>query len=149
MLALLRDYLCPRDPTSSPLLSMTGDRYFTQLSVDIHPDKPGFEESRWITSEDVNVEHLLDVFFLSINADSEDTYRACGRFMFHLFWHKPQLVMLGPKIEALSDDHPSKTQCLESLAWLLHSVGNHLERKRILTHTLKLRRERGDDRGVA
>ena len=57
--------------------------------------------------------------------------------------------MLGPKIEALSDDHPSKTQCLESLAWLLHSVGNRLERKRILTHTLKLRREWGDDHGIA
>ena len=69
MLAPLRDYLRPKDPTSSPLLSTTRVRYFTRLSVDIHPDKPGFEESRWVTSEDVNVEHLLDVF-LSIDADS-------------------------------------------------------------------------------
>ena len=62
MLAPLRDYLHPKDPTSSPLLTTTKERYFSQLSVHLYPDKPGFEESQWIVSEDVNVEHLVDVF---------------------------------------------------------------------------------------
>ena len=71
MLAPLRDHLCPKDPTSSTLLGMTKERYFSRLSAHVHPDKPGFEESRWITSEDVNIEHLLDVF-TSIGASLED-----------------------------------------------------------------------------
>ena len=112
------------------------------------PDKPGFKESRWITSEDVNVEHLLDVF-TSVDANSEDVWVACADFMNHLFWHKPRLVLLGPKIEALPDDHPSKAQCLDDLSRLFQSVGNWVERKRLLTHALKLWRGRGDDYQVA
>jgi len=62
MLAPLRDHLCPRDPESSPILCTTKEYYFARLSVGVHPGKPGFEGSRWIKSEDVNAEHLLDVF---------------------------------------------------------------------------------------
>ena len=62
MLAPLRDYLGPQDPKSSPLLCATKDRYFTRLSVFVDPTEPGFREARWIRSEDVNVEYLLDVF---------------------------------------------------------------------------------------
>ena len=148
MLAPLRDYLSPKDPTSSPLLNTTKERYFSRLSVAIYPDEPGFDESRWITSEDVNVEHLLNVF-TSIAANSRNVWDACATFTNHLFWHKPRLIMLGPKIEALPDDHPSKAQCLQCLAWLFESVGNHVERKRLFTHTLKLWRARGDDHQVA
>ena len=71
MLAPLRDYLRPKDPASSSLLNTTKERYLTRLSTDISPGMPCFEESRWITSEDVNVEHLLDVF-TSIDANSEN-----------------------------------------------------------------------------
>jgi len=149
MLAPLRDYLCLKDPQSSPLLSTTKERYFSRLlAVDVHPDKPGFEESRWIISEDVNVEHLLDIF-MSIDTNLENVWEACGGFMGHLSWHKPRLVMLGPKIEALPDDHPSKAQCIQNLSWLFHSVGNLVERKRLLTHSLKLWRVRGDNQRVA
>jgi len=56
--------------------------------------------------------------------------------------------VLGPKIEALPDDHHSKSQCLFRLSQLYTSVGNYLERKRLLAHNLKLCRERGDDRQV-
>ena len=148
MLAPLRDHLRPKDAMSSPLLSTTKECYFTRLSPDLHPDKPGFEESRWITSEDGNVEHLLDVF-TSIGGGPKDVWDACANFMDHLFWHKPRLVMLGPKIEALPDDHPSQTQCLRNLSGLFDSVGNHVECKRLLTRTLALWRERGDDYQVA
>jgi len=62
MLAPLRDYFCPKDPKSSPLLSTAKECYFTRLSVAIDPKRPDFGEARRITLEDVNVEHLLDVF---------------------------------------------------------------------------------------
>jgi len=148
MLAPIRDHLSPKDPASSPFLCSTKDRYFTRLSVDVGPGKPGFEEARWITSEDVNVEHLLDVF-TTIDATSGDVWGACGNFMRHLFWHKPRLVMLGPKIEALADDHPSKFECLLQLSGLFQVVGNHTERKRLLTHATNISREQGDDRQLA
>ena len=144
MLAPLRDYLRPKDPKSSPLLSTAKECYFARLSVGIDLDKPSFEESRWIMSEDVNVEHLLDIF-TSIDADSKTSWDICGRFMDYIYWHKPRLVMLGPKIEALPQDHSSKAQCLWSLSWLFHSVENKVERKRLITHALVLWREQGGD----
>jgi hypothetical protein len=84
MLAPLRDYLCPKDPRSSPLLCTTKECYFARLSADVHPADPDFEESRWITSEDVNVEHLLNVF-TSIDPNPENAWDACGIFMNYLF----------------------------------------------------------------
>ena len=148
MLAPIRDHLSPKDPALSPLLCSTKDRYFARLSIDVGPGKPGFEEARWITSEDVNVEHLLDVF-TTIDATSGDVWSACDNFMRHLFWHKPRLVMLGPKIEALADDHPSKFECLFQLSGLFQAVGNHTERKRLLTYATKISREQGDDLQLA
>ena len=148
MLAPLRDHLSPKDPKSSPLLYTTEERYFTRLSVDPHPDEPDFGETRWIMSEDVNVEHLLDIF-TSIDANSDNVWKTCAKFMEHLYWHKPRLVVLGPKMEGLPDDHRSKPECLFHLSRLFERVGNHVERKRLLTRTLQLWRERGDDRWVA
>ena len=148
MLAPLRDYLSPKDPMASPLLCATKERYFARLSVDIFPDKPAFEESQWITSDDVNVEHLLDVF-TTFDANSEDVWDACRNFMLHLFWHKGRLTILKPKIEGLPDDHRFKPDCLFALAKLFDSVGNWVERKRLLVCTLDLWRERGSDYDVA
>ena len=148
MLAPIREYLRPRDPKSSPLLCATKDRYFNRLFIDFRPDKPGFAEARWIRSEDVNVEHLLDVF-TSIDSSSDSIWDACFFFMRHLRLHKPRLTVLGPKIEGLPDNHRSKPGCLVGLSELFKSLGNHTERKRLLTHVLKLAREAGDERGVA
>ena len=148
MLAPLRDHLHPKDPTSSVLIVAAKEHYLARLSVDISPDKPGFKESRWITSEDLNVEHLLNVF-TSIDTNSEDIWNACGDFMTHLYWHKPRLIILGPKIEALPDNHPSKAKCLRDLSHLFGSVGNRAECKRFLTHSLKLWEEAGNDQEVA
>jgi len=144
MLAPLREHLRPKDPEGSLLLLSARDRYFDRLSVDVEPDIPGFGDSRWIISEDVNVEHLLDVF-TTIDVGSFRPWTTCAHFMDHLRWHKPQLTVLGPKIEALPDDHPSKPRCLLQLSRLFDRVGNDAERKRVLTHTAKLCREQGDD----
>jgi len=140
MLAPLRDYLCPKDPKLSPLLCMAKKYYFNQLSVGVGPNNISFEEGQWITSEDVNVEHLFDVF-TSINANSCHVWTASQNFMRHLYWHKPRPIVLGPKIEGLPDNHHSKPLCLFRLARLFESVGNHLECKRLLTHMLGLWRK--------
>ena len=148
MLAPIRDYLGLQDPNPSPLLGATKDCYFTRLSVDLYPGKPGFDEARWMTSEDVNVEHLLD-FFTSTDTNSGGAWDACIHFMDHLRWHKPRLTVLMPKIEGLPDDHRSKPECLISLSQLFDQTGNDPERKRLLTHALKLGRQRGSDSQVA
>ena len=142
MLAPLRDYLRPKNPASSPLLHLTKECYFSWLSVDVRPGYPSFEDASWITLEDVNVEHLLDVF-TTIDSNSNDVWDVCYHFTEHLFWHKQRLVMLGPKIEALPDDHHSKPKCLFELSRLFGAIGNHIEHKQLLLHILKLRRERG------
>ena len=143
MLAPLRDHLCPKHPASSPIFRATKDRYFDRLSVDINPGWPDFEEAQWIITEDVNVEHLLDVF-TSIDTNSVDVWDACARFVRHLYWHKKRLVVLGPKIEGLPDSHDSKPKCLLELSRLFDSVGNRVESKRLLIPTLELWIERGD-----
>jgi len=148
MLAPLRDYLCPKDPRSSPLLRTIKKHYFHRLSAPINPGDPGFEEGQWIASEDVNVEHLLDVF-TTIDAGSHEVWAACAHFIQHLYWHKIRLVVLGPKIEGLPDHHSSKPECLARLSLLLHAVGNYLESKRLLLHALKLQRKRGYSLWVA
>ena len=148
MLAPIRDYLRPKDPRSSLLLSATRDHYFSWLLAEVHPGQPGFEEARWIVSEDVNVEHLLDVF-TSIDIDRDDIWDICAHFMEHLYWHKPRQTILRLKIEALPDDHHSKPRCLTMLSRLFEQVGNQVERKRLLTHTLGLTRRSGDDQQVA
>jgi tetratricopeptide (TPR) repeat protein len=148
MLAPIRDYLSPKDPRSSPLLCATRDRYFSRLSVDLHPDMQGFGEARWIVSEDLNVEHLLDIF-TSIDQTMDDLWDACYHFMDHLAWHKPRQTVLRPRIEGLSDNHRSKPKCLFTLANLFEAIGNHGERKNHLVHALELGRQLGDDDRVA
>jgi len=144
MLAPLRDHLRPKDPKTSPLLLMARDRYFGRLSIDLDPNGPEFGEGQWIVSEDVNAEHLLDVF-TTVDAESNEVWNVCARFMNRLRWDKPRLTVLGPKIERLLDDHPSKPLCLQHLSRLFDRVGNRTERKRVLTRSTELYRERGDD----
>jgi len=148
MLAPIRDYLRPQDPKSSPLLEAIKGCYFSWLSVEVDPDVVGFEEARWIRSEDVNVEHLLN-FFTTIDPNSDEIWDVCAQFMEHLYWHQKRETILGPKIQALPDDHPSKAKCLFSLARLFQSVGNYTEEKRLLIHVLRLERERGNEERIS
>jgi len=148
MLAPLRDHLSPKDPRESPLLCATKERYFTRISVKIHPDEPNFGETQWITSEDINFEYLLNVF-TTIDENSDDVWDACANFMTYLTWHKPRPTILKPKIEGLPDDHRFKPECLYMLSWVFGSVGNWVECKRLLSQALDLWRERGSDDQVA
>jgi tetratricopeptide (TPR) repeat protein len=148
MLAPLRDHLSPKYPMSSPLLCTIKEHYFSRLSVKIHPGKPGYNEACWIRSEDVNVEHLLDIF-TSTDVNSDEAWGACYHFMEHLAWHKQRLVILEPKIKGLPDDHPSKPKCLSRLALLFARVGNYVESKQVLIHTLKLWKAQGNKAWVA
>ena len=147
MLAPIRDYLVPQDPRSSPLLCATRDRYFSRLSVGADPENPGRGETRWVGLEDVNIEHLLDVF-TSIDPNAGVIWDACYHFMIHLYWNKSRQTTLRSKIEALSDDHPSKPKCLLQLAQLFGDAGNFAERKRLISHVLELERRRRDDTRV-
>jgi len=144
MLAPLRDYLSPDDPKTSPLLLATKEHYFTRMSVDIDPNMPNFEDAQWIMLEDINVEHLLDVF-TTIDASSDSAWDTCIKFMAHLYWHKKRSTILKPKVEGLPDDHRSKSGCLYQLSRLLFSVGNHVESKQLLIHAVNLPREQGCD----
>ncbi|KAF9787267.1 hypothetical protein BJ322DRAFT_1019720 [Thelephora terrestris] len=148
MLAPLRDYLGPRDPRSSPLLCSTKDHYFTRLSAHVDPDDPGFRKCEWIRSEDVNVEHLLNVFIL-IDPDSEDVWTACANFLKHLYWYKCRPVSLAAAIEGLPEDNRLKPKCLFQLSRTFQSIGNYVEQKRLLSHVLELWRKEGDDENVA
>jgi tetratricopeptide (TPR) repeat protein len=143
MLAPLRDHLFPKDPKESTLLSTTKDLYITRLSAKVNPNDPKFADTRWITSEDLNVEHLLNVF-VSADPDSEDIWSGCNDFMRHLYWHKPRQTVLGSKIEQLPEDHPWKPRGLFELSGLFNQVGNHGEEIRLLVHALKLWREHRD-----
>ena len=148
MLAPIRDYLGPPDPKSSQLLCATKDRYFSRLSIKIDPRNPRFKDGRWIVSEDVNVEHLLDTF-TSIDAESDVVLDACNQFIRHLYWHKTRRTVLGPKLEGLPDDHRSKSRSLMELSRLYRLVGDPVGQKRLLAQTLTLERKRGDDLEVA
>ena len=148
MLAPIRDYLQPSDPKSSPLLCATKGHYFSRLSVTLDPGNPGFEEARWIVLEDVNVEHLLNVF-TSIDAESDDVWDACNNFFRHLYWYKRRYTVLGPKIEGLPDNNRSKPKCLFQLSQLALSAGNFVEQKRLLSRSLELQKEQGDSFGAA
>jgi hypothetical protein len=96
MLAPIRDYLRPKNPKSSPLLCTTKEHTSPGCRSNSIPTGPDLEMRRWIVSEDVNVEHLLDVF-TSIDPNSDDIWDACSNFMEHLHWHKPRQTVLGPR----------------------------------------------------
>ena len=148
MLAPLRDYLCSKDPNSSHFLCTVRDHYLSRLSVNINLANPGPKEAYWIMSEDMNVEHLLDVF-TTISPALDSIWKACADFMMYLYWYKPRPVVLGQKCRELPDNHPSKPGCLLGLSWLFVSVGDHVEAKHLLACIVKIRREQRNGFEVA
>jgi len=96
MLVPPQDYLTPEDSKLSPLLCTIEDCYFTRMSVDLGPDRSGFGETGWITSEDANAEHLLDIF-TSINDSSDDAWDACTSLQAEML--VPPLTAVGNHME--------------------------------------------------
>ena len=148
MLAPLRDYFSPKDPRSSTLLCATKEVYFFRMSVDIDPDDPNFGDTQWITSEDVNVEHLLDIF-TTIDPNSDSVWVACCDFIKHLHWHKPRPTALVSKIEGLLGDHPSEQKHLSEFMQLFCLIGHLPESRWLLFRMLELYGEQGTDLQVA
>ena len=148
LLAPIREYLRPQDPLSSSLICTTRGHYSNRLSVPLNPDEPGFNEARWIVSEDVNVEYLLDIF-TSTDQTQGDVWETCYYFMLHLYWHKPRQTILASKIEAIADDHPFKIISLFWLSRLFDRGADYVEQKRLLTRALELQRRRDNDIWVA
>ena len=148
MLAPLRDHISLKNPELSSLFHMVRRRYFNRMAVKINPDEPNFGETRWITLEDVNVEHLLDIS-TTVDPNLDGVWDACANFIEHLSWHKRQPTILQARIEGLPDDHHSKPKCLLQLARLSCSLTNFVECKRLASHALTLWRERWDLRVVA
>ena len=93
------------------------------MSIEFDRNKSVFEDARWIASEDVKIEHLLNVP-TSIHASLGDVWNSCYNFMRHRCWHNPRYTVLGMKVEGLPDNHLSKPSCLFELSQLLASVGN-------------------------
>ena len=147
MLVPLRDYLRPKHPLSSPLLCAIKESYFSRMPVELDPQSPSFEKTRWIVLEDTNIEHLINVL-VSID-DSKCFWDACIAFLEHLYWHKPRNTVLGPKIEGLPDHHRSKPDCMSQLGRLFGRIGNFAAQKRLLDHVLEIERDRGSDSQVA
>ena len=148
MLVPIRDYLCPNDPLSSPLFCATKESYFAQLPAKPDVFSSPTKETRWIISEDVNVEHLLNIL-ASIDTNSSGVWAACTGFLCLLRWHKPRQTVLGPKIKRLPDDHHLKFDCSLHLALLLQDIGYHADQKQLLEHIRKLEREGGNDYRIA
>ena len=71
-----------------------------RLSVHPDPNRPRFEEARWIISEDINVEHLLN-FVTSIDRKAIGVWDTCVHFLEYLCWQKPRQTVLRSKIKGL------------------------------------------------
>ena len=117
MLAPLRDYFLPNDPRSAPLLLTAKAQYFARLELTmgaLRNGDAGFSEAQWIVPEQINGEHLLDVF-TALDAESEDVWRAFHRYILHLIHLNPRPITLYQRVEMLPDSHPWKAACVYSL----------------------------------
>ena len=87
MLAPLREYLRREDSKPGPLIRDVKERYFSRLrpmDENLRPDMPGFSETRWILTEESNVERLLEAFQV---LEPEAVMEAYANFLLHLSWH--------------------------------------------------------------
>ena len=97
-------------------------------SAGLGPDRPGFGGTRWIASQDLNVEHLLDIL-PSIDANSNGVWDSYINSIRHLS-RTGDRTPNGSSMTIPSCSHdPSR---------LFYSVGDHVEQKRLLSRALAL-----------
>ena len=119
MLAPLRNHLLSKDPLSAPLLLTTKAQYFARLALitNTYVDL-GLSETKWVVSENTNVEHLLDVF------TSFGVLRPACRPILQFIRLRHCFVTLRVQVRALPDSDPRKAVCESSLRQMLLEMEN-------------------------
>jgi len=119
MLAPLRNHLLPKDPLSAPLLLTTKAQYFARLALitNTYVDL-GLSETKWVVSENTNVEHLLDVF------TPFGVLRPACRPILQFIRLRYGFITLRVQVRALPDSDPRKAVCESSLRQMLLEMEN-------------------------
>ena len=129
------------------LLSDLQAYYYTELGVcfQLSPGDQGSERTKWISSEDDNVEHLISHFFISSSSDYDEiisTSAACESFLHLLYSQKPRRTVLGPLVEKLPEDDSelatAKAWCLRRLGELERYLGDLSEARELLSGAQEL-----------
>jgi len=140
MLAPIRLHMSA-DQDYGVLLSDLQVYYYTELDAcsQLSPGDNGFEQTKWIGSEDDNVERLINHFLISSSSNYEvimDASTACENFLHLLYAQKPRRTILGPLVEKLSEDDRelavAKAWCLRRLGELERYLGDLAEARNLL-----------------
>ena len=121
--------------------------YYTELDTcsQLSPGDEGFERTKWIGSEDDNVERLIYHFLISSSSDRDaitDASTACENFLHLLYAQKPRRTILGPLVEELPEDGSelavAKAWCLRRLGELERYLGGLAEARALLSDAQEL-----------
>ena len=146
MLAPIRLHMSA-DEDCGGLLSDLQTYYYTELdgSSQLTPGDEGFEQTKWIGSEDDNVERLINHFLVSSpsdHGDIMDASTACENFLRLLYAQKPRRTILGPLVEDLPEDDNeltvAKAWCLRRLGELERYLGDLAEARELLSDAQEL-----------
>ena len=146
MLAPIRLHMSA-DEDYGALLSDLQAYYYTELdtSSQLSPGDEGFEQTKWICSEDDNIERLINHFLISSSSDRDaiiDASTACEDFLRLLYAQKPRRTILGPQIEKIPEDDSelavAKAWCLRRLGELERYLGNLAESRELLSYAQEL-----------
>ena len=151
MLAPIRLHMSA-DEDCSVLLSDLQAYYYAELdtSSELSPGDEGFEQTRWICSEDDNVERLINHFLISSSSDHDaimEAATACENFLHLLYAQKPRRTILGPLVEKIPDDDDelavAKAWCLRRLGELERYLGDLAEARELLSDAQELFQHEG------
>jgi tetratricopeptide (TPR) repeat protein len=121
--------------------------YYTELdgSSQLSPGDEGFDQTKWIGSEDDNVERLINHFLISSFSDRNatlDASAACENFLHLLYAQKPRRTILGPLVDKLPEDDNeltvAKAWCLRRLGELERYLGDLAEARELLSDAQEL-----------
>ena len=146
MLAPIRLHMSA-DEDYGDLLDDLRTYYYTELdaSSQLSPGDDGFEQTKWIGSEDDNVERLINHFLISSSSDRDEITEAstaCENFLHLLYAQKPRRTILGPLVEKLPEDDNelavAKAWCLRRLGELERYLGDLAEARELLSDAQNL-----------
>ena len=146
MLAPIRLHMSA-DEDYGVLLNDLQAYYYTELDrySQLSPGDEGFEQTKWIGSEDDNVERLINHFLIFSSSDHDaimDASTACENFLHLLYAQKPRRTILGPLVEKLPEDDSelvvAKAWCLRRLGELERYLGDLAEARKLLSGAQRL-----------